>query len=46
MPIGIRFGAYALTSWRCMLPATVAFTFAAGALAPGAADTLSVELSR
>ena len=34
----IRFGAYALTSWLCMLPATVAFTTAAGAVVAGAWD--------
>jgi uncharacterized membrane protein YdjX (TVP38/TMEM64 family) len=32
----ISFGAYALTSWLCMLPATVAFTAAAGAVFTGA----------
>ncbi len=34
----IGFGAYALTSWLCMLPATVAFTTAAGAVVAGAWD--------
>jgi uncharacterized membrane protein YdjX (TVP38/TMEM64 family) len=34
----IGFGAYALTSWLCMLPATVAFTAAAGAVVTGAWD--------
>jgi uncharacterized membrane protein YdjX (TVP38/TMEM64 family) len=34
----IGFGAYALTSWVCMLPATVAFTTAAGAVVAGAWD--------
>lgn len=34
---GIRFGVYAVTSWLCMLPATVAFTFTAGALSEGTA---------
>lgn len=34
----IGFGAYALTSWLCMLPATVAFTTAAGAVGAGAWD--------
>jgi uncharacterized membrane protein YdjX (TVP38/TMEM64 family) len=34
----IGFGAYAITSWLCMLPATVAFTVAAGAVATGAWD--------
>jgi uncharacterized membrane protein YdjX (TVP38/TMEM64 family) len=32
----IGFGAYALTSWLCMLPATVALTAAAGAVFTGA----------
>ncbi len=32
---GIGFGAYAITSWLCMLPATVAFAFAGGALTAG-----------
>lgn len=31
----IRFASYALTSWLCMLPATVALTFAGGALSEG-----------
>ena len=35
---GIGFVAYALTSWICMLPATVAFTFAGGALGAGGWD--------
>jgi uncharacterized membrane protein YdjX (TVP38/TMEM64 family) len=34
----IGFGAYALTSWVCMLPATVGFTTAAGAVVAGAWD--------
>jgi uncharacterized membrane protein YdjX (TVP38/TMEM64 family) len=34
----IGFGAYAVTSWLCMLPATVAFTTAAGAVVSGAWD--------
>jgi uncharacterized membrane protein YdjX (TVP38/TMEM64 family) len=34
----IGFGAYAITSWLCMLPATVAFTVAAGAVVTGAWD--------
>ena len=34
----IGFGAYTLTSWLCMLPATVAFTTAAGAVVAGAWD--------
>jgi len=32
---GIGFPAYAITSWICMLPATVAFTVAGGSLAEG-----------
>jgi uncharacterized membrane protein YdjX (TVP38/TMEM64 family) len=36
---GIGFGVYALTSWLCMLPATIALTSAAGALSAGATDT-------
>jgi len=35
---GIGFAAYALTSWVCMLPATVAFTVAGGALGEGGWD--------
>ena len=35
---GIGFGAYALTSWLGMLPATVAFTLAGGALSEGGWD--------
>lgn len=35
---GIGFGAYALTSWLCMLPSTVAFTLAGGALSEGGWD--------
>ena len=35
---GIGFAAYALTSWLCMLPATVAFTVAGGALGEGGWD--------
>jgi len=35
---GIGFGAYMLTSWLCMLPSTVAFTLAGGALSEGAWD--------
>jgi uncharacterized membrane protein YdjX (TVP38/TMEM64 family) len=34
----IGFGAYTVTSWLCMLPATVAFTTAAGAVVAGAWD--------
>ena len=34
----IGFGAYAITSWLCMLPATVAFTVAAGAVVTGTWD--------
>ena len=34
----IRFGAFALTSWLCMIPTTVAFTSAAGAVVAGAWD--------
>ena len=34
----IGFGAYTLTSWLCMLPATVAFTTAAGAVVAGTWD--------
>ncbi|HYB71583.1 MAG TPA: TVP38/TMEM64 family protein [Candidatus Bathyarchaeia archaeon] len=34
----IGFGAYALTSWICMLPATIAFTAAAGGVVSGAWD--------
>lgn len=34
----IGFGAYTVTSWLCMLPATVAFTTAAGAVVTGAWD--------
>ena len=34
----IRFGAYAVTSFLCMLPATLAFTAAAGAVVAGAWD--------
>ncbi len=34
----IGFGAYALTSFLCMLPGTVAFTAAAGAVVAGALD--------
>ena len=34
----IGFGAYALASWLCMLPATVAFTTAAGAVVAGTWD--------
>jgi uncharacterized membrane protein YdjX (TVP38/TMEM64 family) len=34
----IRFGAYLLTSFVCMLPATVAYTVAAGAVVAGAWD--------
>ena len=34
----IGFGAYAISSWACMLPATVAFTVAAGAVVAGAWD--------
>jgi uncharacterized membrane protein YdjX (TVP38/TMEM64 family) len=34
----IRFGAYALTSFLCMLPGTLAFTAAAGAVVAGAFD--------
>ena len=34
----IGFGAYAITSWACMLPATVAFTAAAGAVVAGGWD--------
>jgi uncharacterized membrane protein YdjX (TVP38/TMEM64 family) len=35
---GIGFLAYALTSWACMLPATVAFTMAGGSLGDGGWD--------
>jgi len=35
---GIGFGAYAVTSWACMLPATGALTFTADALLAGHAD--------
>jgi uncharacterized membrane protein YdjX (TVP38/TMEM64 family) len=35
---GIRFGPYMLTSWLCMLPSTVAFTLAGGALGEGSWD--------
>jgi uncharacterized membrane protein YdjX (TVP38/TMEM64 family) len=35
---GIGFAAYALTSWLCMLPATVALTIAGGALGAGGWD--------
>ena len=35
---GIGFGAYAVTSWLGMLPATVAFTLAGGALSEGGWD--------
>jgi uncharacterized membrane protein YdjX (TVP38/TMEM64 family) len=34
----IRFGSYAVTSFLCMLPATLAFTAAAGAVVAGAWD--------
>jgi uncharacterized membrane protein YdjX (TVP38/TMEM64 family) len=34
----IRFGAYAVTSFLCMLPGTLAFTAAAGAVVAGAFD--------
>src|SRR5262249_20733732 len=35
---GIRFLPYALTSWLCMLPATVVFTLFGGALSEGSID--------
>jgi uncharacterized membrane protein YdjX (TVP38/TMEM64 family) len=35
---GIGFGTYAVTSWACMLPATAALTFTAGAVAAGRWD--------
>ncbi len=35
---GLGFGAYTLTSWLCMLPSTVAFTLAGGALSEGGWD--------
>jgi uncharacterized membrane protein YdjX (TVP38/TMEM64 family) len=35
---GIRFVPYLLTSWLCMLPSTVAFTIAGGALTEGGWD--------
>ncbi|NJD68317.1 MAG: TVP38/TMEM64 family protein [Candidatus Methylomirabilota bacterium] len=34
----IEFGRYLFISWACMLPATVAYTFAGGALAEGGGD--------
>jgi uncharacterized membrane protein YdjX (TVP38/TMEM64 family) len=34
----IRFGSYAVTSFLCMLPGTLAFTAAAGAVVAGAFD--------
>jgi uncharacterized membrane protein YdjX (TVP38/TMEM64 family) len=40
----IGFCAYAITSWLCMLPATVAFTAAAGAVVTGAWDARGMLL--
>lgn len=34
----IRFSTYVLVSWICMLPATIAYVFAAGSLASGQGD--------
>ncbi|PWU25224.1 MAG: TVP38/TMEM64 family protein [Candidatus Rokuibacteriota bacterium] len=41
---GIGFAAYALTSWLCMLPATVAFTMAGGSLGDGGLDIRRIVL--